>query len=156
MLGRRISNTVGSLAVVASLFVATVLAPAPPAKARSAALPGPVAAVVERVVDGDTLAVRARIWIGQELSILVRIRGIDTAELRARCDAERRQAVAARAFVDGLVRGQTVRLTDIDGGKYAGRVLAEVWTAGGDNLGALLLSSGLAEPYPRRRPACRS
>jgi endonuclease YncB( thermonuclease family) len=48
-------------------------------------LEGPVTATVERVVDGDTLAVRAKIWIGHEIDVLVRLRGIDAPELRGDC-----------------------------------------------------------------------
>ena len=40
-------------------------------------LAGPYTATVERVIDGDTLAVRVSMWIGQELRVLVRIRGVD-------------------------------------------------------------------------------
>ena len=50
-------------------------------------LTGPVAAIVERVVDGDTLAVRARVWLGQDIHVLVRIRGIDAPELKANCNS---------------------------------------------------------------------
>ncbi len=45
-------------------------------------LAGPYTAIVERVIDGDTLAVRVPVWIGQELTVLVRVRGIDAPERR--------------------------------------------------------------------------
>ena len=52
-------------------------------------LAGPYTATVERVVDGDTLAVRVPVWIGQELTVLVRVRGIDAPERKSRCATER-------------------------------------------------------------------
>ena len=46
-------------------------------------LPGPIPAEVLKVVDGDTLEVEARIWLGQGVQVSVRLRGVDTPELRA-------------------------------------------------------------------------
>lgn len=51
---------------------------------------GPVRADVVRVIDGDTLAVTAHIWVGQSLATSVRIRGIDTPELRGGAPGKRR------------------------------------------------------------------
>src|SRR5690606_10793304 len=62
-------------------------------------LAGPVPAEVLRVVDGDTIEVRAHVWLGHEVTTLVRIAGIDTPELRGKCAAER---TAARRAADGL------------------------------------------------------
>ncbi|HEY5597861.1 MAG TPA: nuclease, partial [Kiloniellales bacterium] len=49
-----------------------------------------------------------------------------------------------------------VRLYDISIGKYGGRVVARVVTAGGEDLGHGLLAAGLARPYAgrSRRPWC--
>ncbi|HEY4265726.1 MAG TPA: hypothetical protein VGM72_10435, partial [Micropepsaceae bacterium] len=58
------------------------------------ALEGPVSAVVQRVVDGDTIEVRAAIWLGQSLTVRVRIDGVDAPELKARCPEERQLAIA--------------------------------------------------------------
>jgi hypothetical protein len=52
-------------------------------------LSGPVSALVERVVDGDTIEVQARIWLGQSLTIRVRDRW------GGRAREERRMALAA-------------------------------------------------------------
>ena len=109
-------------------------------------LPGPFAAQVLRVVDGDTIDARVRIWIGQDLTVAVRIRGIDAPELNGRCAEE--SAMAAKA-TEQLARlaGARLRLTAIGEDKYAGRVLARVENAGGEDVGALMLASGLARPY---------
>ena len=50
------------------------------ARAGGAAFKGPVAATVERVIDGDTIEVKAQIWIDQELRVAVRLAGVDAPE----------------------------------------------------------------------------
>ena len=116
-------------------------------------VPGPVPARVVRVVDGDTLAVRALIWPGHEVRVLVRLRGIDAPELRARCDGERAMAMAASAALAALADDAEIRLHDIQGDKYFGRVVADVRLADGRDLGALMLATALARPYDGRARA---
>lgn len=127
----------------------------PPAAAAER-LAGPLAAIVDEVVDGDTLAVRVRVWLGQELSVLVRLRGIDAPERRGPCSAERALAEAARSRLAGLVAGGTVTLTGIEADKYAGRVVADVAAADVASPAAALVAAGLARRYDggRRRPWC--
>ena len=123
---------------------------------RAEVLPGPVAADVIRVIDGDTLALRARIWIGIDIVVNARIRGIDAPELRGRCDAEKALAADALARLEALAAGKTVRLRRVENDKYAGRVLADIVTDDGIDLGAAMLESGLARPYDgsARAPWC--
>ena len=73
------------------------------AVAGRAELPGPVPARVLRVIDGDAIVVRARVWIDQQIEIQVRLGGIDTPELRGRCDFETTLARRARALVAAKV-----------------------------------------------------
>jgi endonuclease YncB( thermonuclease family) len=103
------------------------------------------------VRDGDTLEVKARIWLGQVISTKVRLAGVDTPELRGRCHREERMAEAARDFVTRKLSDRRVTLRDIRYGKYAGRVLARVITARGEDLGKALIAAGLARPYRGRR-----
>ena len=115
-------------------------------------LPGPVPAAVEEVLDGDTLRVRARIWLGQELSVLVRLAGVDAPEANGTCPRERSLARLARAFVASRLAGGAngtagVSLREIRYGKYARRVVARVETDAGSDLSAALLAAGLARPY---------
>lgn len=118
-------------------------------------LDGPVNATVERVVDGDTIQVRADIWLGQSLSIRVRIDGVDAPELEARCPEERERAVAARDLLVRRLGTGSVKLTRIVYDKYGGRVRAHVGDSKGD-IAEALLAANLARPYfgGRREPWC--
>ncbi len=127
-----------------------------PALAGTETLPGPIPAQVVRVIDGDTLAVRARIWLGQEVSIRVRLAGIDAPELRGRCDGEKVLAEEAKAYLRATVGEGSVTLSEVHYGKFAGRVIARVANATGKDLGEALLAAGLARPYEggRRESWC--
>ncbi|HYM17442.1 MAG TPA: thermonuclease family protein [Micropepsaceae bacterium] len=118
-------------------------------------LEGPVAAKVERVIDGDTIQVNAAIWIGQSLSIRIRIDGIDAPELEARCTEERRLAEKARDYLIRRLSGEDVKLAHIVNDKYGGRVRAEVRDEKGD-IGQAMLEMKLARPYhgERRQSWC--
>ncbi|NYZ16210.1 nuclease [Azospirillum sp. RWY-5-1] len=138
------------LLALAALLVGLSLAPAGQdagAADRGTSIVGPIAADVLRVVDGDTLTVRAHIWIGHEVETSVRLTGIDTPELRARCPEEREKAREARAFLLRLVGEDPVMLMDIQSDKYGGRVLARVRNAAGADLAQSLIRAGLARPY---------
>ena len=125
-------------------------------------IPGPVPARIIRVVDGDTVVVRARIWLDQEVETKVRLQGIDTPELRGKCQDESLLALAARDFVIGLgktVNGTTndeVQLFDIEYGKFAGRVVARIKSPNGVDYSHALIAAGFARSYDggRRQPWC--
>ena len=118
-------------------------------------LEGPVAAKVERVIDGDTIQVQAAIWLGQSISVRVRIDGIDAPEPEARCEQERRLAMLARDYLVRRLEDSPIKLSHVVYDKYGGRVRATVTDADGD-VGAALLKEGLARPYfgGRRAPWC--
>ncbi len=112
-------------------------------------LSGPVAADVIDVVDGDTLTVRAQIWLGQQLETRVRLAGVDTPELRARCSQELALAGQATDAVAAMVAGRRVLLRNVHYGTYAGRVVAEVEVDGRD-VATVLIESGLGAAYDGR------
>ena len=135
--------------------IAVALGTSLPAFAGSArSIAGPVEAYVEKVVDGDTLKVRAKIWLDHEIKVLVRVKGIDTPELRRpRCAKEREMARKAKSVAYATVANKRVMLSNIHRGKYAGRVIADVTTKDGISLAQKLLASGQAKPYRKRRYA---
>ncbi|MEO8667108.1 MAG: thermonuclease family protein [Bauldia sp.] len=128
-----------------ALLLLVVAAPAL-AVAGEPPLAGPFVAEVLRVVDGDTLEARVRIWLRQDVTIDIRLRGIDAPELKGRC---RDETILAAAATDRLAElaGKTISLTEIGEDKYGGRVLARVVNAEGGDVGALMLESGLARAY---------
>jgi endonuclease YncB( thermonuclease family) len=121
--------------------------------ARADVLPGPYLGVVERVVDGDTLAIRVTVWLDLDLRVLVRVRGIDAPEMRGRCDMEKSRAAKATVALQKLIGSGAVVLTEIEGDKYFGRVLADVGTPDGKDIGASLLAGGFVRSYDGRARA---
>ena len=108
---------------------------------------GPVLADVIKVRDGDSIEVVAHVWPGTDVKVSVRIRGIDAPELRGKCPAEIELAERSREKLQRLVGNGQLELSRIGGGKYFGRVLADVITASGDDVGVEMLRSGHARPY---------
>jgi len=128
-----------------------------PAEPRVAprAFDGPVRARVERVIDGDTIEATAFIWLGQSVTIRVRIDGVDTPELRGACAAERAKAEAAKLYLERRLGHAEIVLTAVRHDKYGGRVRANVRDAKGD-LAPALIAAGLARAYAgeRRKTWC--
>jgi len=97
-----------------------------PQRLADQALAGPVSAVVERIIDGDTVDVRAHIWLGQSLTVRVRIDGVDAPETRSACADERRLALAARDYLAHRLLNKEIRLVRVVYDKFGGRVRAEI------------------------------
>ncbi|MFM2281986.1 MAG: hypothetical protein RLZZ444_4217 [Pseudomonadota bacterium] len=136
-----------------SIFALLVFWRLMPAEAASLAreeIAGPVPAELVSVVDGDTLLVTARPWPQHRIAVLVRIRGIDTPELKSKCNGERRLAEQARKRLTEFLaekEGRTLALSQISGDKYFGRVVADVSRSDGSDAASMLLGAGLAVTY---------
>lgn len=79
-------------------------------------------------------------------NIPVRLRGVDTPEIRGHCSRENRLAAEARAMVRKLLeRSARITLRRTGRGKYF-RILADI-EADGVDLKSALLQAGLAVPY---------
>ncbi len=111
------------------------------------AITGPISAKVIKVYDGDTFTVEAYPWPGLTAKASVRIDGVDTPEIRGKCDEEKQKAIEARNYVRSLILGEVVQLENVKHGKYAGRVVAEVILDGGENLAEKIISQGLGREY---------
>lgn len=107
---------------------------------------GPVRADVVRVLDGDTIEISAQVWLGLRLTSHVRIRGIDTPEIRGECASEKAMAAQARERLARLA-GASISIVHIADDKYAGRVIADAAAEDGTDLKAAMLATGLARPY---------
>ncbi len=146
----------GEIILASRLHLAVLmLAALSPAANAGEVLPGPIPAKIVSVYDGDTITVMAHIWLGQDVETKVRLDGIDTPEIKGKCDAEKMAAVKARDFLAELA-GDAVTLRDIHYGKYAGRVVASVPTESGMDLVAALIAAGHGRAYSggKRRGWC--
>ncbi len=121
----------------------------PLAQRTDAALTYP--AEVLRVIDGDTFAARVRVWPGLDVETKVRLRGIDAAELHARCAEELSQAEAARATLQTILAEGSVTISRVGVDKYGGRVDALAATRATADVSAAMLAGGWARPYDGRK-----
>ena len=104
-----------------------------------------------RAIDGDTIVVDVYAWprlFGDQAR--VRLRGVDTPEIRGKCKKEKLLAYEAKVFVASLVggalgEGGRVVLVNLGRGTFF-RVVADVVVDGVD-LGEALVLAGLARKY---------
>jgi endonuclease YncB( thermonuclease family) len=108
-------------------------------------------AKVIKVYDGDTLTVAGRLVVDgrPSLSIYkfqVRLRGIDTPELKTKNAKEKELATRARDALASYVLNAVVTLQNIEYDKY-GRLLADVVASDGQNLSGWMLENKFAVAY---------
>ncbi len=100
------------------------------------------------MIDGDTLLVEATPWPQQTMEVYVRIRGIDAPEMHSSCADVRRAGIDARHALEELTAGSPhVRLMNIEGDKYFGRIVANVVLSDGRNPAEDMLAEGYAREY---------
>ena len=108
-------------------------------------------AEVIRVIDGDTFEARVRVWPGIDVATKVRLRGIDAAELHARCSDELVKAQAARTALETLLAEGGISVSQVGIDKYGGRVDALASTRTTADISTAMLNGGWARPYDGRR-----
>ena len=136
---------------VLSVICVLLLSPLVSAAAAKQVLPGPFAFELLEVIDGDTFRARVDIWLGQSVTVKVRLKGVDTPEMNGKCAAEKKLARQAKAFAENWLRKNQAHLVNVHYGTYAGRVLATAQITNGTSLSAALLAENLAKPYRGRR-----
>lgn len=110
---------------------------------------GPVSAAIIKVIDGDTVLVNATPWPSHTIRVYVRLRDINTPELKSKCKEERNAAYQAKRALIDLICGDTITLHHISGGKYYGRILADIETLSGVKANDQMLKIGHARPYKK-------
>lgn len=104
-------------------------------------------AVYVRNYDGDTVTFNLpglHPIIGEKISI--RVNGIDTPEIRGKCEKEKYDAKQAKEMVADIIKdAERVDLKNMERGKYF-RIAADVFVDG-ENLGDMLIESGMAVSY---------
>lgn len=116
---------------------------------------GPVEAELISVIDGDTILVNAQPWPQHTIAVLVRIRGIDAPEMKSKCEGARRAALRAKQALAHFAGGR-IRLTNISGDKYFGRIVADVIVDDVTDIASTMIGSGLARSYDGGRKARES
>ena len=106
---------------------------------------------VVKVYDGDTITVAAKLPYSKSpvYRFTVRLRGIDTPEIKGHCEKERDAAKIARDALHSKIFGRVVNLKNIGTEKY-GRMLADIYL---DDLhiNRWLLDSKYAVPYDGKK-----
>ena len=105
-------------------------------------------AKLERVYDGDTFFcfIKGHNTIVNK-PVGVRIRGIDTTELKGTAGSVKAKAEMAKALAENALKNaRVIHLYNLNLEDKYGRVLADVFCDGTD-LAKLLLSKGVAKPY---------
>jgi hypothetical protein len=79
---------------------------------------------VVKVIDGDTIWAS---WINDDVAVRykLRIRGIDTPELRSKNEYEKELAKKAKNVLQDAVMNKIIIVSDISMDKYGGRVLCD-------------------------------
>ncbi|MCJ8322805.1 MAG: thermonuclease family protein [Rhizobiales bacterium] len=115
-------------------------------------LRGVYSATVLKITDSDTIKLNVSVWPLTKIEVGLRVNGIDTPEkYRPKCQLEKSLAKAASDFVKTFIKvGDIVEIENIFIGKYAGRVIGDLYFFKNDNrisLSALLLEQKIAVPY---------
>ncbi len=104
-------------------------------------------AIYVRNYDGDTITFNLpnlHPIIGKKIAI--RVNGIDTPEIRGKCDKEKYDAKQAQGMVEEILKdAERIDLKNMGRGKYF-RIVADVY-ADGENLAEALIDSGMAVKY---------
>ena len=104
-------------------------------------------AVYVRNYDGDTVTFDLpglHPVIGEKISI--RVNGIDTAEIRGKCEKEKYDAKQAKEMVADILKdAEQITLKNMERGKYF-RIAADV-IVDGENLADVLVEAGMAVRY---------
>jgi endonuclease YncB( thermonuclease family) len=99
-----------------------------------------------KVIDGDTFEIEGTYIFNKVLPLKVRVRGIDTPEIKGKCQKERDLAIKAKNFTEQFLKNKNVVIDNIDWDKYGGRILAEV-EVDNINLAQTLIKQKLAVEY---------
>jgi len=102
---------------------------------------------IVKIYDGDTFFINIDNTLdvfGKNLGI--RIKGVDTPEIRGKCSQEKFKAILAKEYLkESLDKANCIILKNLERGKYF-RVLADVYI-NGENMADKLLNQNLAVKY---------
>lgn len=90
--------------------------------------------------DGDTCYAILKNVPSELKFVRIRIRGIDTPEIKGKCEAERALAQKAKSYINKALReAHLITLRNLKWGKYGGRIVADLYI---DNTNYLVYLKG--------------
>jgi endonuclease YncB( thermonuclease family) len=98
-----------------------------------------------RVIDGDTIETDIR-PLPSLSPLKLRIQGIDTPEMKGKCQKEKDLARKAKDEVIKMTNGKFVQIVASSWDKYGGRVVGSAFVDG-TSVAEMLVKQGLAVPY---------
>lgn len=107
---------------------------------------GPYDAEVVKVIDGDTVKLDVHIWIDLTQRINLRLDGVNTPEKKGKGvpECEKKLGQEATNFTQRWLKDvETVQISNVRKGKYAGRALGQI-SKNEEDLGQALIDAGLA------------
>jgi endonuclease YncB( thermonuclease family) len=108
---------------------------------------GPYRAVIERVVDGDTVHASVSLGLDEYAYRMIRLWGVNAPELFSGPPEERERGAAARDFLAGLIPpGTKCRLATQRDVTTFGRYVATIELEDGRDVGTTLVEAGHAAP----------
>lgn len=108
---------------------------------------GPYRAVVERVVDGDTVHVMVSLGVDEYAYRMIRIRGVNAPEVFSGPPEERERGKDARDFLTQLLpQGTRCRLATQRDTTTFGRYVADIELEDGRDVATALVEAGHATP----------
>jgi len=137
---------------IALAIAATALLATPPLAADPlATVTGPIAGIVAKTIDGDTVEVDAQPWPDMTINVRIRLADIQAPEIfHPGCSAEADAGRAAAVYIQSILApGHSVTLHNVRPGKYARRMAADIKIEYGQNVAALLVQAGHAKPWPK-------
>lgn len=103
---------------------------------------------VKGVYDGDTFYSELSSLPDPLKNVSVRIMGIDTPELRTKCESEKIKGYEAKTYLNELLSGHSeILVKNVRWDKYGGRVDGDVYLPDGSNVANKMIENGFARPY---------
>lgn len=97
--------------------------------------------------DGDTCYIIYESLPESLQKMSIRVLGIDTPEIKGKCDKEKELALEAREFANSVFKtAKNIEFKDLKWDKYGGRVLSNVYLDG-KLYSELIIAKGLAKSY---------
>ena len=102
---------------------------------------------VASVYDGDTFKINLNCSLAVYCEkVPVRVRGVDTPEIKGKTAREKKLAQMAKEFTQAFLDQKPITLTDCGRDKYF-RLLCDVTNADGEDLATELIRRDLGDPY---------